>query len=312
MTSRTPTKATGLIRFDAARVALAEARSVDEVKDVRDRAEALRLYMKQAGHGLEMQNDVAEIKLRAERRAGELLGEMEKRDGGDATRARLQGATELPPTLADLGIERTQSHRWQAEAAVPEERFERYLADTRAGGDELTSVGLLRIATGAHVGKNTGESEWYTPREYIAAAIEVMGAIDLDPASTPEANDVVNAVTHYTIEDDGLQQSWAGRVWMNPPYAQPAVGYFCAKLIEEYCAGNVTEACVLVNNATETGWFQDLAAIATALCFPRGRVKFWHPERESAPLQGQAVIYIGPSGEAFKRAFLPFGFVGML
>ena len=81
-----------LVRFDAARHALAEARSVDEVKDVRDRAEALRLYMKQAGHGLEMQNDVAEIKLRAERvkarRMMEKAGLAHKGDGKDVDHIR--------------------------------------------------------------------------------------------------------------------------------------------------------------------------------------------------------------------------------
>lgn len=63
-----------LTRYEAAKQALMEARSIDEVKDVRDKAEALRLYMKQAGESLEMQNAVAEIKLRAERRAGLPVG----------------------------------------------------------------------------------------------------------------------------------------------------------------------------------------------------------------------------------------------
>lgn len=136
-----------LVRFDAARHALAEARSVDEVKDVRDRAEALRLYMKQAGHGLEMQNDVAEIKLRAERRAGELLGEMEKHPGAATP---LHDGSALPPRLQELGIGTTQSHRWQREASVPEAEFERHVAETKESGRELTSVGLLRLARAQH------------------------------------------------------------------------------------------------------------------------------------------------------------------
>ena len=86
--------------FDQARQTLAQARTVDEVKDIRDRAEALRLYTRQAGEGLEMQNWCAEIKLRAERRVGELLRERET-DLHPVSRERL-----LPE-----GIRHIQSHR---------------------------------------------------------------------------------------------------------------------------------------------------------------------------------------------------------
>lgn len=135
---------TVLVKFEAARHALAEARSIDEVKQVRDQAEALRLYVKQQDMGLEMQNDIAIIKLRAERRAGELLREMERNVGGNPN--MLQDVTGLPPTLSDLGISRFQSSRWQKEAGVPEEDFEQYVAKTKAKKEEITSTGLQKLA----------------------------------------------------------------------------------------------------------------------------------------------------------------------
>ena len=160
----------------------------------------------------------------------------------------------------------------------------------------------------AHVAQNSGDNEWYTPSPFILAAEAVMGDIDLDPASSEIANEAVNATTFFTEQDNGLEKPWFGRVWMNPPYAQPLVTQFCERLAQFYKSGKVTEAIVLINNATETAFFQDLAVHASAVCFPRGRVRFWHPNKvSSAPLQGQAILYLGEQPEVFCEEFAQFG-----
>jgi len=159
-----------------------------------------------------------------------------------------------------------------------------------------------------HVANNSGDNEWYTPKEYIEAARHVLGEIALDPASNPLANDIVQAATFYTAEDTGLDKDWFGTVWMNPPYESGLIGQFVEKLCDSYASGSVTRAVVLVNNATETKWFQSLAEQSSAICFPKGRVKFWHPRKVAVPLQGQAILYLGPNTDEFARLFSQFGF----
>ena len=102
-----------LVHFENAKRELQLATNVDEVKDLRDKAEALRLYMKQAGESLWMQNQCAEIKVRAERRAGELLKATVKPGN-----PQLSHDVTIK-TLPD-GISRKQSSRWQAIAEIPE------------------------------------------------------------------------------------------------------------------------------------------------------------------------------------------------
>ena len=121
------------------------------------------------------------------------------------------------------------------------------------------------------------------------------------------------ATRFFTAEEDGLKQEWAGKVWMNPPYSGDLIGAFCGKLARHVRAQTVTEAIVLVNNATETGWFSSLIEVAHAVVFPRGRVKFWGPQGQAgAPLQGQAVIYVGPEPQAFLVEFGAFGWGALL
>ncbi len=97
------------------------------------------------------------------------------------------------------------------------------------------------------------------------------------------------------------------RVFMNPPYEPRLIGRFVDKLLLEYGTHHVAEAIVLVNNATETKWFQALLGVAAAVCFPASRIRFWHPEKQSTPLQGQAIFYSGPQRDLFVSHFRAFG-----
>jgi phage N-6-adenine-methyltransferase len=157
-----------------------------------------------------------------------------------------------------------------------------------------------------HVALNSGNNEWYTPRNIIETARAVMGSVDLDPASSDCANEVVDAETYYTAETDGLTKEWFGNVWMNPPYSTELIDKFVDKLVEQ--RSNYKQAIVLVNNATETEWFEKIVNIASVVCFPRHRVKFYKPDgKVGAPLQGQAILYIGGASSKFTSLFSEIG-----
>ena len=115
----------GLIKYEAARQAVIECASVDEAKDIRDKALALEAYAKQAKDE-EMYQKFMEIRLRAERKAGELLKEMPKAKAGRPV--ELIGTQEVPinnktPTLFDIGITKNQSSYWQKLADIQEDEF---------------------------------------------------------------------------------------------------------------------------------------------------------------------------------------------
>lgn len=159
-----------------------------------------------------------------------------------------------------------------------------------------------------HVAQNSGENEWYTPPQFIESARAVMDSIDLDPASSEIANRTVKAEKYYSKEDNGLGQQWHGNIWMNPPYAQPLMSQFAEAVAAKYESGEIDQAIVLVNNATETQWWQRMASCSSAVCFPKTRIKFLDPNgNPGAPLQGQSILYFGKYETAFVDEFSKYG-----
>jgi hypothetical protein len=120
---------------------LAQANSIDEIKTIRDKAEAARIYVKAARLGLGLQNRAAEVKLRAERKAGTYLKSLKLR-GGDRKSKKYAAALKLK----DLGITRDQSKRWQRIASISDDEFDKFLNDMNDQSREVTSAALLRIA----------------------------------------------------------------------------------------------------------------------------------------------------------------------
>lgn len=147
--------------------------------------------------------------------------------------------------------------------------------------------------------------EWYTPPNIIERARAVLGEIDLDPASSDVAQQWIKAARYYTL-DTTMQQPWAGRVWLNPPFDDTPT--WVDRLDGEYLNGDVTAAVLLVNSAPGYIWWEDLWR-RRPVCLLRERLCFWTPEsRGGGPAKkGTTIAYYGDDVAAFKKAFGDLG-----
>jgi ParB family chromosome partitioning protein len=256
--------------------------------------EAQRLHAVYTRHGrglLETGRDLGEIlaELRGQFNANEWYAELDRLKIPHSTARRL------------IAKFKTPAREFNAHLSVTGQDLEENLAGHFAGesdGDD----GL------AHVGRATGNSEWYTPRPLVEAVRQVLGTIDMDPCSCAQAQEVVRATTFFSKSDDGLSKDWRGKLFMNPPYSHPLIDRFVEKLLQHYDRGDIPAAVALTNNGTETEVIGRLAAAASALCFPSPRVKFLNEKGEQgSPLQGQVLCFLGREPERFVRVFAEFG-----
>jgi len=128
-----------LILWDKMKQAVVECHNIDEISNIRNQAEAYRYALRQAKESPEVIKKAEEIKLRAERRAGELLKETPKATGNQYSANSKDTSKQK---LKDMGISHDQSSKWQKIANIPEEKFENYIEVQK----ELSTAGVLRVA----------------------------------------------------------------------------------------------------------------------------------------------------------------------
>lgn len=170
-----------LIRYETAKAALAECRTVDEVKEIHDKAEAVRVYARMA-EDVQLEIDAAEIRLRAERRMGLLLRDMNLHRGG---RPKKTGSDEEPVSepvrLADLGIDKKLSSRAQKVGGIADRAFDAMVERMRTGMRE----GRVRVSL--DLLKTDDKKERRANREKVLAAVQLsmpnrkFGVIYADP-----------------------------------------------------------------------------------------------------------------------------------
>lgn len=171
-------------------------------------------------------------------------------------------------------------------------------------------------------------AEWYTPSLYVEAAREVMGRIDLDPFSHPDANRIVLADNYYTADDDGLLRPWFGSVFINPPGGLVKKAW--TKLLDE--VPNIDQVIWIGYSVEQLQFLQrdeaySLSPLDFPICVPRRRIAFVENDAKkeqrrkkcaskgqkfterSSPSHSNYITYIGPFSDRFKAVFSKFGTV---
>lgn len=269
-------------------------------------AAAARAWAKEQGD-FEMVVAAARIYILARRKTTELSLSYAPGWGGDRGKNQYEEwQVDNIVHLPEFGFTDRQWSRRKKELEVTEEDIDNYFDECIEMHVEPTTFGLLRFALQI-IGDSTG-NEWWTPSIYIESVRRVLGGIDLDPASCPEANAIVKAAKFYSESDNGLIQPWHGRVFMNPPYS--ANKDFAEKMLDEYTARNVAEAIVLLGaHAIETKWFASYWDYT--LCFTGHRIKFNTPTGPAVAgnIAGSVFIHLGKDGHKFAKEFNKHGYV---
>lgn len=185
------------------------------------------------------------------------------------------------------------------------------LGQSKANRDNLAYIGAK-----PRVGKQTTRESgaWFTPSVYTEMAREVMGEIDLDPFSSQAANAHVKAKRYFDLRSDAFKQAWfqdQGRVFMNPPYSRKIIDAAVDLFLANWSSESVSQGVILVNNATETRWFQSLLRTASLLCLPDRRIAFENDDGKhvSGNTRGQVFFYFGHKRARFTEVFGRIGVV---
>ena len=137
-----------LTYYDKGRAALLQAAKVDEVKSIIDKTEAMRHYARIAGD-YELEATASRLKVRAQRRLGELSKQLETAPGTRTDKEPLpsSGKKLKAATLKDAGISTSQAHRFEKLADIPEEEFEEWIEAKERGGKIIKATEVVAAIT---------------------------------------------------------------------------------------------------------------------------------------------------------------------
>lgn len=159
---------------------------------------------------------------------------------------------------------------------------------------------------------SSGSSEWHTPQKFVKAAKDVMGLIDLDPASCATANEKINAGSYYTEAKNGLSLEWYGSVFLNPPGGRrPGIPSLTKAFWQKLARSYVDQAIFLAFSMEALQTCQPSIRYYP-MCIPNRRISFI--DKTGQPVRGNthasAFVYVHKrldNTDRFAEVFRQFG-----
>jgi hypothetical protein len=215
-------------------------------------------------------------------------------------------ATDQDDTRAEL--EMVDSEHWlpngHREIAPPPRDDLKIVQDYEDPSDVLYNTAWSWLAS-----QKVGIQDYFTPAEYLDAAREAMGDIDLDAASHPWAQRTHKVPDYFHTGRSAFHNDWYGRVWLNPPYGNNAPWF--ERIIQFVTSGDIEQLCMLSPMWTfQTQMARPVMELSSGMVLLSPTPKFWgnaNPDKTGSN-QPHGIIYIGPRHNEFNRAYSSLGF----
>lgn len=169
-----------VVAWDKIRTQIDAVKDINEIIGMTDRLEAIRVWAKQTKQSLEVQNKIAEYRLRIERKKGEWLRE-NIRDSNEGRPKEGSTDSTLIPTLAEIGISKDESSKAQRIANLDDQQFENYISETKSTNEELTLTGAVRLAKQIIRGEKIEEQKEELKKENLILPDGLYDVIVIDP-----------------------------------------------------------------------------------------------------------------------------------
>ena len=131
---------------------------------------------------------------------------------------------------------------------------------------------------------------WATPQDFFDK-LDTIYDFTLDPCDSHTNH---KCDKYFTIDDNGLEQTWAGEtVFMNPPYGR-VIKHWLQKAYLESLNEDTTVVC-LIPSRTDTRYWHDYCMKAEKIYFIKGRLKFGNNDN-AAPFPSCVVVFDGGAG----------------